>query len=277
MLDNAFGESRGRDLRGAGHLPGEVVRDPARPDRAAEPPHDRLRHIGPAELLEHHGPREDHAPGVHLVLPGVLGRGAVRRLEDGVAVAHVAAGREPQAAHLRGRRVGQQVAVQVGRRDHRVLVGAQHQLGEHRIGNAVLDDHPSPVPVPRPASDSGIVLSPNRCFAISYPHSRNPPSVNFMMLPLCTSVTERRPARSAYWIAFTTRRCEPNFDIGLMPMALPGLILAPNRSIRKAITASASPLPARYSTPEYTSSMFSRKITTSRRWGSRIGLGTPSK
>src|SRR5205823_14663548 len=63
MLDNAFGESRGRDLRGAGHLPGEVVGDAARPDRAAEPPHDRLRHIGPAERLAHPGPRDDHAPG----------------------------------------------------------------------------------------------------------------------------------------------------------------------------------------------------------------------
>src|SRR5216117_793097 len=32
-----------------------------------------------------------------------------------------------------------------------------------------------------------------------------------------------------------------------------------------------------YSIPEYTSSMFSRKITTFSFWGSRIGLGTPSK
>ncbi len=78
-------------------------------------------------------------------------------------------------------------------------------------------------------------------------------------------------------MAFTTRRWEPNLDIGLIPIALPGRILAPNRSVRNPITASASGLPARYSTPEYTSSMFSRKITTSSFCGSRIGLGTPSK
>jgi len=78
-------------------------------------------------------------------------------------------------------------------------------------------------------------------------------------------------------MAFTTRRWEPNLDIGLIPIALPGRIFAPNRSVRNPITASASGLPARYSTPEYTSSMFSRKITTSSFWGSRIGLGTPSK
>src|SRR5207244_3660195 len=53
-----------------------------------------------------------------------------------------------------------------------------------------------PSPVPRPRSLSGTVVSPNRSLAISYPHSRNPPSVNFMMLPLCTSVTEPRPALS---------------------------------------------------------------------------------
>src|SRR2546425_1257204 len=39
---------------------------------------------------------------------------------------------------------------------------------------------------------SGIVSSPNRSRATSYPHSRKAPSVNFMMFPLCTSVTDGR-------------------------------------------------------------------------------------
>src|SRR5207245_9461556 len=43
-----------------------------------------------------------------------------------------------------------------------------------------------PSPFPFPSSLSGIVRSPNCFRATSYPHSRNPPSVNFMMLPLCT-------------------------------------------------------------------------------------------
>src|SRR2546425_14013 len=39
-------------------------------------------------------------------------------------------------------------------------------------------------------------------------------------------------------------RCDPNFDIGLMPMALFSRIFAPKRRCRNSITASASELPA---------------------------------
>src|SRR5881296_4749201 len=91
MLDYALGKSRGRDLGRAGQQPREIVRDAARPDRPAEPTRDRRRHVVPPELLEHHRPRQDHAPRVHFVLPRVLGCGAVGRLEHGVPVAHVAA------------------------------------------------------------------------------------------------------------------------------------------------------------------------------------------
>src|SRR5712691_1978379 len=88
MLDYALGKSRGRDLGRAGHEPREIVRDAARPDRPAEPARDRRRHLVPPELLEHHRPRQDHASRVHFVLPRVLRRGAVGRLEHGVPVAH---------------------------------------------------------------------------------------------------------------------------------------------------------------------------------------------
>src|SRR5438034_616980 len=103
MLDYALGKSRGRDLGRTGHQPREIVCDAPRPDRPAEPARDRGRHIIPPELLEHHRSRQDHASRVHFVLPRVLGRGAVRRLEHGEAVAHIAAGRESEPAHL-GRR-----------------------------------------------------------------------------------------------------------------------------------------------------------------------------
>src|SRR5438046_10679903 len=69
MLDYALGKGRGRDLGRAGHQPGEVVRDPARPDGSTEPARDRRRHVVPPELFEHHRPRHDHAPGAPLVLP----------------------------------------------------------------------------------------------------------------------------------------------------------------------------------------------------------------
>src|SRR5467141_3125228 len=58
MLDYALGKSRGRDLGRIGHQAREVVRDPPRPDRAAEPARDRRGHVVPPELLEHHGPRQ---------------------------------------------------------------------------------------------------------------------------------------------------------------------------------------------------------------------------
>src|SRR2546430_11226552 len=162
MVDYALGKSRGRDLGRTGHQPREIVCDAARPDRPAEPACDRGRHIIPPELLEHHGPRQDHASRIHFVLPCVLGRGAVRRLEHGEAVAHIAAGRESEPAHLGRRGVRQQVAVQVGRGDHRVLVGTQYELGEHRIGDAVLHDHLSrfPFPLSRVVFRDGLIPEP---------------------------------------------------------------------------------------------------------------------
>src|SRR5207245_5686518 len=55
MLDNALGKPGGRDLGGAGHLARQVVGDATRRDRAGQPAHDRIRCIGPAQLLEHPG------------------------------------------------------------------------------------------------------------------------------------------------------------------------------------------------------------------------------
>src|SRR2546425_586344 len=87
MLDYAVAEGGGRDLGGVGHEAGEIVRDAARLDRARESAHDRRGDVAPAELVEHHGPGQDYAAGVDLVLVRVLRGGAVRRLEHGVAVA----------------------------------------------------------------------------------------------------------------------------------------------------------------------------------------------
>ena len=70
-----------------------------------------------------------------------------------------------------------------------------------------------------------------------------------MMLPLWTSVTDGRRRLMACWMAFAISRCEPNFDIGLMPMALPSRIFAPNLRVRNSMTESASELCALYSMP----------------------------
>src|SRR5919109_693895 len=66
---------------------------------------------------------------------------------------------------------------------------------------------------------SVITCSRKRSRATSYPQSRKAPSVNFMMFPLCTSVTDSRPYLSACRIAISTSRFDPNSDIGLMPIA----------------------------------------------------------
>src|SRR6266705_1752227 len=148
MLDNALGERGGRDLDRARQLAGEIVGHPFGGDGPLDAANDGRGHVRPAKLLEHHRAREDDAAGVDLVLPRVLGRGAVRRLVHGVAVAHVAARGEAEAAHLGRRGIGQQVAVEVRGGDDGVLVRPQHELSEHRVGDAVLDHHLAAVPFP---------------------------------------------------------------------------------------------------------------------------------
>ena len=58
----------------------------------------------------------------------------------GHRVGHVGARRDADAAHLCGQRVGDVVAIEVERGHHRVLGGAQQDLLQEGIGNAVLDD-----------------------------------------------------------------------------------------------------------------------------------------
>ena len=102
------------------------------------------------------------------------------------------------------------------------------------------------------SSDSGIVTSPNSSFASWYPQSLNAPSVNFMMLPLCTSVTESRFAAIAYSIALRTSRFDPNSEIGLMPIAEPSRIFAPLRrsiALMQSMTPFAPSEPAGHSMP----------------------------
>ena len=76
-------------------------------------------------------------PGLILSRFGVLGRRAVGCFEYRDAIADVAAGRDSESADLRRRGIGEVVAVQVGRRDHRVLRRAEEQLLEHRVGDAI--------------------------------------------------------------------------------------------------------------------------------------------
>src|SRR5208282_3678143 len=86
-----------------------------------------------------HHARENHRAGIDYVFVGVLGGGAVRGFEDGVAVADVGSGSNAQASYLRGAGVGDVVAVQVGRGQNAVFVGSRYDLLEDGVGDAVVD------------------------------------------------------------------------------------------------------------------------------------------
>ena len=127
----------------------------------------------------------------------------------------------------------------------------------------------------RRASSHEIVRSPNSCWATSYPQARNAPSVYFMMFPLWTSVTDFRRFSIAYRIALRTRRFEPVSLIGLTPIPLSARTRVWNSFSRISIMRIASADPFSHSIPAYTSSVPSRKITTSTRSGCVTGLGIP--
>src|SRR5688500_16633326 len=123
--DDGLTELARADQLGAGHQALEVVGDGLGGDGPLHAAVDALRRLVPAHVLERQRAAQDDRPGVHLVLPGVFGRGAVGRLEHRRAVADVGARRDAEPADLGGRRVAEVVAVEVGGRDDRILVGAE--------------------------------------------------------------------------------------------------------------------------------------------------------
>ncbi len=97
-----------------------------------------------------------------------------------------------------------------------------------------------------------ISTAPYSSFASSYPQSRKPPSVYFMMLPLCTSVTLFRPCAMAWSSAARIRRFDPSAETGLMPIELVSgkrMAVTPISFRRKPMSFTASGVPARYSMP----------------------------
>jgi len=76
-------------------------------------------------------------------------------------------------------------------------------------------------------------------------------------------------------MAARTRRLVPVSEIGLIPMPVSSEMSQPNSSFSMARRVAASAVPASTSLPEYTSSVFSRKITMSTFSGAFTGDGTP--
>src|SRR6267378_4209251 len=141
-LDDGGAELRALHFLGAVHEPREVVGDDLLLDRLLEAGDDPVGGVGPAHVAEHHLARQDDRARIHLVLPRVLRRRAVRGLEQRVAgvVVDVGAGRDADAAHLRGQGVGEQIAREVAGRDHVELVGPRQDLLQERVGDGVLDE-----------------------------------------------------------------------------------------------------------------------------------------
>jgi len=69
----------------------------------------------------------------------------------------------------------------------------------------------------------------------------------------------------------------PNSEIGLMPMPESGRMRLPSSRERKSMSFSACGVPFAHSMPAYTSSVFSRKITTFIFSGCVTGEGVPLK
>jgi hypothetical protein len=77
----------------------------------------------------------------------------------------------------------------------------------------------------------------------------NAPSVNFWILPLCTSVTDFRPLRTAYSMAARTSRLDPVIETGLMPMPESLRMSQPNSAAQKSMSRATSGVPCSSSMP----------------------------
>ena len=142
MLDDRIAKLGAFDLLRAIHQTGKVVGNGLGFDSGFHALHDQISSFGPAHVAQHHLAGEDHAAGVDNVLAGVLGRGAVGGLEDGVTghVVDVRAGGDADPADLSGQGVAEVVPVEVQGGDHVVVGGAQQDLLEEVVGDDVLDD-----------------------------------------------------------------------------------------------------------------------------------------
>src|SRR5438093_1093760 len=142
VLDDDGAELRALHFLGALHQPREVVGDHLGLDRLLEAGDDPVGGVGPAHVAEHHLARQDDRARIDLVLAGILRRRPVRRFEQRVTgvVFDVRAGRDADAADLRGERIGQQVARQVAGGDHVELVRPRQDLLQEGVGDRVLDE-----------------------------------------------------------------------------------------------------------------------------------------
>src|SRR5216117_4124 len=127
---------------------------------------------------------------------------------------------DPDPAHLRGQRVAKVIAVQIECGDHVEIFRTQEHLLKCDVGNRVFNhDSRARFSHRNLAPGTAINFLRAKIFLCNFkPQSRNAPSVNFMMLPLCTRVTLLRWFVIAYVIALWIKRTLPERLTGLMPI-----------------------------------------------------------
>src|SRR3989475_8880856 len=145
VLDDGGAELRALHFSRTVHQAREVVGDHPGLDRLLQRTDNQVRRVRPAHVAQHHFTGKNDRSWIDLVLPRVLRRGPVRRLEERVPglVVDVRAGGDPDPAHLGGERVRQEVPREVRGGDHVELVGPREDLLEERVGDRVLDEDPA--------------------------------------------------------------------------------------------------------------------------------------
>src|SRR5579862_6807140 len=140
VSDNSCCELAGSHLGCVGELTLEIVCDELLLNGLLHRVLDELGCFFPADEIEEHDAGEDDGARVDDVLVGILGRGAVGGFEDGVSIADVGAGSNAEASDLRGGRVGDVVAIEIGGGQDAVVGWANDDLLEDGVGDAVVDE-----------------------------------------------------------------------------------------------------------------------------------------
>src|SRR6266404_1177345 len=119
------------------HLPMKIVGHSLLPNGFSQCVNNLLADLAPTEMFEHHHPGQNYGGRVDHILVRVFWSGAMRGFKHGGSISDIGSWSHSQAAYLRRRCVRKIVTVQVWSRENRVLIRANQDLLEDRIGDAV--------------------------------------------------------------------------------------------------------------------------------------------
>src|SRR6185369_8865141 len=128
VFDNGVGELTGLDFGRAFHQALEIISHSFLFDGALKTAFNQVRSLGPSHETEHHYAGKNHRTGVDDILVGVFRRSAMGCFEARETVSNIGPWRDAEPADLRRAGIGNVVAVQIGRRQDGILVGASDNL-----------------------------------------------------------------------------------------------------------------------------------------------------